>query len=131
MVISRFGADKIDVSERITLICALTADANGQVRSAAMDALVEIYCHIGAKLYAYILKCSISPVKMKALTQRFKSMDLIIRNKNRDEMVEVLYLNYKALKLTSNFVCHSRWLENWTAVLAVALLLMKANTVLE
>lgn len=79
--IRRFGADKIDISGHTAMICTLVSDASCQVRSAAMDSLVEIYGHIGTKLYAYILKCDISPVRMKALTQRFKKLNLVFQNK--------------------------------------------------
>ncbi len=74
-LICRYGADKINVGEFLSIICTLTSDGAIQVRSAAMDTLVEMYRAIGSKLYSLIHKCRISPVRMKTLTEKLKNLE--------------------------------------------------------
>ena len=56
-------------------ICSLLGDANSQVRSGAMEAIVEIYRHVGVKVRIDLSKRGLPSARMSQLTARFNAVD--------------------------------------------------------
>ena len=70
-----FGSGQISVSKFTSAICTLLGDANSQVRSVAMETIVEIYRHVGIKLRIDLSKRGLSSARMSQLTARFNAVD--------------------------------------------------------
>ena len=77
----------MSVSKYVGSICELLGDANAQVRSVAMETLVEIYRHVGIKVRIDITKRnSIPTAKLQMIIQKFDELD----GENRDEVTTSL-----------------------------------------
>ena len=73
----------MSVSKYVGSICELLGDANAQVRSVAMETLVEIYRHVGIKVRIDITKRNSLPAaKLQIIIQKFDELD----GENRDEV---------------------------------------------
>ena len=56
-------------------VCSLLGDANSQVRSCAMETIVEIYRHVGFKVRIDLSRRNLQASKMSQLTARFDAVD--------------------------------------------------------
>lgn len=63
------------MSKHVGKICELLGDANAQVRSVAIDTLVEIYHHVGVKVRIDLSKRDIPPAKLQLILQKFDEID--------------------------------------------------------
>ena len=82
-----FGTSQVSVSKYVGSICELLGDANAQVRSVAMETLVEIYRHVGIKVRIDITKRNSLPTaKLQMIIQKFDELD----GENRDEVTTSL-----------------------------------------
>ncbi len=70
-----FGSGQVSVSRYIGDICTLLGDANSQVRSCAMETLVDIYRHIGVKVRIDLSRRNLPSSRMSQLTARFDAVD--------------------------------------------------------
>ena len=70
-----FGSGQISVSRHMLEICNLLSDANSQVRSCAMETLVDIYRHVGVKVRIDLSRRNLPASKMSQLTARFNAVD--------------------------------------------------------
>ena len=61
-------------------ICSLLGDANSQVRSGAMEAIVEIYRHVGVKVRIDLSKRGLPSARMSQITARFNAVDATTGN---------------------------------------------------
>lgn len=61
-------------------VCSLLGDANSQVRSGAVDTIVEIYRHVGVKVRIDISKRDLSSARKNQLTARFDAVDATTGN---------------------------------------------------
>lgn len=75
-----FGSGQISVSKFMGPICSLLGDANSQVRSSAMETIVEIYRHVGVKVRIDLSKRGLPSARMSQLTARFDAMDATTGN---------------------------------------------------
>ncbi|XP_019850114.1 PREDICTED: CLIP-associating protein 1-like [Amphimedon queenslandica] len=74
--LSFFGTSQISVSKYVGSICELLGDANAQVRSVAIESLVEIYRHVGVKVRIDITKrTNIPAAKLQLILQKFDELD--------------------------------------------------------
>lgn len=64
------------MSKYIVFICELLGDANAQVRSVAIETLVEIYRHVGVKVRIDLSKRSIPASKLQVILQKFDDVDV-------------------------------------------------------
>jgi CLIP-associating protein 1/2 len=70
-----FGAGKISVGRHMANIVTLLGDANSQVRSCAMETIVEVYRHVGVKVRTDLGKRSIPGSRMAILNAQFDAID--------------------------------------------------------
>lgn len=70
-----FGSGQISVSRYMAGIYTLIDDANSQVRSCAMETLVEIYQHVGFKVRLDLSRRGLQASKKNQLTARFDAVD--------------------------------------------------------
>ncbi|XP_064397669.1 CLIP-associating protein 1-B-like [Halichondria panicea] len=70
-----FGSGQISVSRHMSEICNLLSDANSQVRSCAMETLVDIYRHVGVKVRIDLSRRNLPSSRMSQLTARFDAVD--------------------------------------------------------
>ena len=70
-----FGSGQISVSRYMSGICSLLGDANSQVRSCAMETIVEIYRHVGFKVRIDLSRRGLPASRMSQLTARFDAVD--------------------------------------------------------
>ena len=63
------------MSKYVGSICELLGDANGTVRSAALECLVEIYRHVGVKVRIDLSKRNLPPNKLQMVLQKFDEVD--------------------------------------------------------
>ena len=75
-----FGSGQISVSKFIGALCSLLGDANSQVRSGAMETMVEIYRHVGVKVRIDLSKRGLPSARMSQLTARFNAVDATTGN---------------------------------------------------
>ena len=68
------------------MVCEMTKAAHGNVRSAAMDTLVNMYQCVGRELLAEISKFKIDASKMEALKMK---IDRIERTRKQGSITEV------------------------------------------
>lgn len=61
-------------------ICNLMGDANSQVRSCAMETIVEIYRHVGVKVRIDLSRRGLPASRMSQLTARFDAVDATTGN---------------------------------------------------
>ena len=76
-------------------ICSLLGDANSQVRSGAMETIVEIYRHVGVKVRIDLSKRGIPAARMSQLTARFNAVDATTGNHTQYSDNEVRPVTYK------------------------------------
>ena len=88
-----FGSGKISVSKFMGSICSLLGDANSQVRSGAMETIVDIYRHVGVKVRIDLSKRGLPSARMGQLTARFDAVDATTGNHLRLSDNEVSYAN--------------------------------------
>jgi CLIP-associating protein 1/2 len=70
-----FGAGQVSVGKHMAGIVALLGDANSQVRSCAMETIVEVYRHVGVKVRTDLFKRNIPVSRMATLNARFDAID--------------------------------------------------------
>ena len=70
-----FGSGQISVGKFMSAVCSLLGDANSQVRSVAMETIVEIYRHVGFRVRADLSKRGLPSARMSQLTARFNAVD--------------------------------------------------------
>lgn len=80
MLFRSFGSGQISVSKFMGVICSLLGDANSQVRSGAMETIVEIYRHVGVKVRIDLSKRGLPSARMSQLTARFNAVDATTGN---------------------------------------------------
>lgn len=80
MDVSSFGSGQISVSKFMGAICSLLGDANSQVRSGAMETIVEVYRHVGVKVRIDLSKRGLPSARMGQLTARFNAVDATTGN---------------------------------------------------
>ncbi|CAI8057490.1 CLIP-associating protein 1 [Geodia barretti] len=73
--IDYFGAGQVAVGRHMAGIVTLLGDANSQVRSCAMDTIVEVYRHVGVKVRTDLLKRNVPGGRMATLNARFDAID--------------------------------------------------------
>lgn len=78
--LSYFGSGQISVSKFMGSICSLLGDANSQVRSGAMETIVDIYRHVGVKVRIDLSKRGLPSARMGQLTARFDAVDATTGN---------------------------------------------------
>ncbi len=61
-------------------VCTLLGDANSQVRSGAMETIVEVYRHVGVKIRIDLSKRGLPSSRMSQLTARFNAVDATTGN---------------------------------------------------
>lgn len=84
---SSFGSGQISVSKFMGGICSLLGDANSQVRSGAMETIVEVYRHVGVKVRIDLSKRGLPSARMGQLTARFNAVDATTGNHLSDDEV--------------------------------------------
>lgn len=83
--LSYFGSGQISVSKFMGGICSLLGDANSQVRSGAMETIVEVYRHVGVKVRIDLSKRGLPSARMGQLTARFNAVDATTGNHLSDD----------------------------------------------
>nr|XP_021522134.1 CLIP-associating protein 2 isoform X19 [Aotus nancymaae] len=66
-----FGAQSLVISKLVPHLCILFGDSNGQVRDAAISAIVEIYRHVGEKVRMDLYKRGIPPARLEMIFAKF------------------------------------------------------------
>lgn len=79
-LLTSFGSGQISVSKFMAAICSLLGDANSQVRSGAMETIVEVYRHVGVKIRIDLSKRGLPSARMGQLTARFNAVDATTGN---------------------------------------------------
>ncbi|XP_067888349.1 CLIP-associating protein 2 isoform X4 [Heterodontus francisci] len=69
-----YGAQPLALSKIVPHICNLLGDPNSQVRDTAMNALVEIYRHVGEKVRADLSKKGVPQARLQILFGKFDEM---------------------------------------------------------
>ena len=76
----------MSVSKFVGKICDLLGDANAQVRTTAMECMVEIYHHVGVKVRIDLSKRNLPPAKLQALKLKFDELDAETNARHSDEV---------------------------------------------
>uniref|UniRef100_UPI00358FFD98 CLIP-associating protein 1-like isoform X2 n=2 Tax=Myxine glutinosa TaxID=7769 RepID=UPI00358FFD98 len=69
--INTFGTKCLSFMRMVPHLCGLLEDANGQVRDAALNCLVEIYRHFGDKVRADIIKNGLPHGRLNVINSKF------------------------------------------------------------
>ena len=118
-----FGSGQISVSKFMSSICSLLGDANSQVRSGAMETIVDIYRHVGVKVRIDLSKRGLPSARMGQLTARFDAVDATTGNHLHLSDNEVSYANTCTLLLSRLAVCMHRMTGRVSVQLAAVLVL--------
>ncbi|XP_048238505.1 CLIP-associating protein 1-like isoform X29 [Haliotis rufescens] len=74
--INRYGARCLQLSKLVPAICKLLEDQSGPVREAAVNALTEIYRHVGERVRSDLQKKGVSAQRLKHIFQKFDEQKL-------------------------------------------------------
>ncbi|XP_078008109.1 CLIP-associating protein 2 isoform X19 [Phascolarctos cinereus] len=66
-----YGAHSLVLSKLVPHLCILFGDSNGQVRDAAILAMVEIYCHVGEKVRVDLSRRGLPAARLQAVFAKF------------------------------------------------------------
>ncbi|XP_035172078.1 CLIP-associating protein 2 isoform X41 [Oxyura jamaicensis] len=66
-----YGAQSLSLSKLVPHLCAAFSDSNSQVRDAAIQAIVEIYRHVGEKVQIDLTKRGIPPGRLQTIFTKF------------------------------------------------------------
>ncbi|XP_072455377.1 CLIP-associating protein 2 isoform X29 [Notamacropus eugenii] len=69
--LNTYGAHSLVLSKLVPHLCLLSGDSNGQVRDAAILAMVEIYRHVGEKVRADLSKRGLPAARLQTVFARF------------------------------------------------------------
>ena len=75
------------VSKYMGPICALLGDANSQVRSCAMETIVNIYRHVGVKVRIDVSRRNLQQSHLAKLSAQFDAVDATTGNSKSDNEV--------------------------------------------
>ena len=112
VVFFSFGSGQVSVGKFIGKICDLLGDANVQVRTAAIDSLVDIYHHVGVKVRVDLGKRGLPPAKLQQLFSRFDEIDVSSNNVNHgglsdETSAEVQY--HSLFSKQYSFILHTEY----------------------
>lgn len=95
-----FGSGQISVSKFMSVICSLLGDANSQVRSGAMETIVEVYRHVGVKVRIDLSKRGLPSARLSQLTARFNAVDATTGDHSHlsDNEVNFLVIMYQVFQ---------------------------------
>ena len=79
-----FGSGQVTVSKFMAPICTLLGDANSQVRSCAMETIVDIYRHVGVKVRIDVSRRNIQQSHLAKLNAQFDAVDATTGNHKSD-----------------------------------------------
>ena len=71
-------------------ICTLLGDANSQVRSCAMETIVDIYRHVGVKVRIDVSRRNLQQSHLAKLNAQFDAVDATTGNSKSDTDVSML-----------------------------------------
>ncbi|XP_068940559.1 CLIP-associating protein 2 isoform X5 [Petaurus breviceps papuanus] len=69
--LNTYGAHSLGLSKLVPHLCILLGDSNGQVRDAAVLAMVEVYRHVGEKVRVDLSKRGLPAARLQAVFARF------------------------------------------------------------
>lgn len=87
---SSFGSGQVTVSKYMGPICTLLGDANSQVRSCAMETIVNIYRHVGVKVRIDVSRRNLQQSHLSKLNAQFDAVDATTGNRASDTDVRCL-----------------------------------------
>jgi ribosomal protein L32 len=82
-----FGSGQVTVSKYMAPICSLLGDANSQVRSCAMETIVNIYRHVGVKVRIDVSRRNLQQSHLAKLNAQFDAVDATTGNSKSDNEV--------------------------------------------
>ena len=88
---SSFGSGQVTVSKYMGPICSLLGDANSQVRSCAMETIVNIYRHVGVKVRIDVSRRNLQQSHLAKLNAQFDAVDATTGNSKSDNEVSQLW----------------------------------------
>ena len=89
---SSFGSGQVTVSKYMGPICSLLGDANSQVRSCAMETIVNIYRHVGVKVRIDVSRRNLQQSHLAKLNAQFDAVDATTGNSKSDNEVCQLWV---------------------------------------
>ena len=90
-----FGSGQVTVSKYMGPICTLLGDANSQVRSCAMETIVNIYRHVGVKVRIDVSRRNLQQSHLAKLNAQFDAVDATTGNSKSDTDVSTHYCHVK------------------------------------
>ena len=86
-------------------ICALLGDANSQVRSCAMETIVNIYRHVGVKVRIDVSRRNLQQSHLAKLNAQFDAVDATTGNSKSDNEVCVcVYMHFHQVLYTRTMI---------------------------